>query len=171
MSAILTSFSTQNDPFRYFFLRATDETLHWPGWQWSVWHRSAQARPWEDGLLWPCSASMSGDVSGAGFIVSQDASNNRKWGCPTANTDIVAGGQTQLMLRGVTRDSTGTELGSCVVQAFRTSDDAFAGECVSDAGGYFAVPSKYGAVAHYLVCYKAGSPNVAGTSVNTLIPS
>lgn len=72
-------------------------------------------------------------------------------------------------LHGVTKDSAGAPLGSCVVQVFRTSDDAFQSEVTSSAAGqYVMYPDVAGPF--YIVAYKAGSPDVAGTTVNTLEP-
>jgi len=68
---------------------------------------------------------------------------------------------------GVTRDSTGSALGSVTVQLFRTLDDCFLGEAVSDGAGNYTVRAP-GTGPFYLVAYKAGSPDVAGTTVNTL---
>lgn len=71
-------------------------------------------------------------------------------------------------LVGVTKDSSGNVLGNCTVMAFRTVDNLFLGQTVSDASGNydFRVPSLD---ASYLVVYKAGAPDVAGTTVNTLV--
>ena len=70
---------------------------------------------------------------------------------------------------GVTRDSAGAILGSCVVKLFRTSDDTLAGTTTSDAttGAYLF----YAALGrtYYVVAYKAGSPDLAGTTVNTTV--
>lgn len=72
-------------------------------------------------------------------------------------------------ITGVTRDSSSVALGNCVVQLFRTLDDLSLGETVSDGSGnyqIFPVPNVGGP--YYIVAYKAGSPDVAGTTVNTL---
>lgn len=71
-------------------------------------------------------------------------------------------------LTGVTKDSSGNALGGCTVMAFRTVDNVFLGQAVSDSNGNydFRVPSLD---ASYLVIYKAGAPDVAGTTVNTLV--
>jgi hypothetical protein len=73
-------------------------------------------------------------------------------------------------VRGITRDSAGTPLPTCAVHLFRTSDDVEVGQTISDAVGYFEfVFTSDPAIMFYLVCYKAGAPDVAGTSVNTLV--
>jgi len=72
------------------------------------------------------------------------------------------------IITGVTRDSTGAALAACVVDLFRTMDDSVAGRTTSDGSGNYkieATPS----LTHYAVAYKAGSPDVAGTTVNTLV--
>ena len=80
-----------------------------------------------------------------------------------------AGNQSQGRLIGVTRDSSGAPLGFCTVHAFTTADDVKRGETVSDASGNFEIRTPVNA-AHYLVAYLAGSPDVAGTSPNTVTP-
>lgn len=75
---------------------------------------------------------------------------------------------TSLYISGVTRDSTGAVLGGCVVQLFRTSDDAIIAEQVSDGStGAYSFPILVGGP-FYVVAYKAGTPDLAGTTVNTL---
>lgn len=71
-------------------------------------------------------------------------------------------------ITGVTRDSAGAALGSCTVQMFRTSDDAYMGETTSDGSGNYTLVSP-GNFNLYLVAYKAGATDVAGTTVNTLL--
>jgi hypothetical protein len=71
---------------------------------------------------------------------------------------------------GITKDSTGVALPSCDVNLFTTSDDAFRYSVTSGADGSYKFigglisPSKD----HYCVAYKAGSPDVAGTTQNDL---
>lgn len=170
----MSAFLTPTDSHRPFFYHAVDEVLHRRDMQWNIWDRGAQQQPWADALLWPSTSMIAGDpATAAGGLVNQDASNMRRWAHPSsdAGTDFNSGGQGQKKIIGTTRDSTGTPLSSCIVQIFRTSDDLFVGQCTSDGAGYFEALTPYSGVAHYLVCYKAGSPDIAGTSVNTLIPS
>ncbi len=78
-----------------------------------------------------------------------------------------AAGNIGATITGTTRDQNGVALGVCVVHAFRTSDDVEVAQTTSAADGTFSV-TVAGGVAHYLMAYKAGSPDVAGTTVNTL---
>lgn len=72
-------------------------------------------------------------------------------------------------ITGITKDSSGNPLGSCVVQLFRTVDDLIISEVISDgSGNYILYPTVGGPF--YIVAYKTGSPDVAGTTVNTLFP-
>jgi hypothetical protein len=71
-------------------------------------------------------------------------------------------------ITGVSRDNTGAALGACVVKCYRAWDDLMIAQTVSDGSGNFTLnPSTSGP--YYLVWYLAGSPDRAGTSVNTLV--
>ena len=78
-------------------------------------------------------------------------------------------GTLNMSLSGVTRDSTGAALGLCRVMIFRTEDMSFVTETTSDASGVWSVSLLKGGP-FFEVCYKAGSPDVSGTSLNTLAP-
>ncbi len=69
---------------------------------------------------------------------------------------------------GVTRDSTGAAIGNCIVDLFYTANDVKASTVQSDASGNFSF-SVGPNLACYIVAYLAGSPDIAGTTVNTLI--
>lgn len=87
-----------------------------------------------------------------------------------------SGAVSKMAFTGVTRDVNGSVLGSCVVKLYKTSDSPNAGkdtllyEVTSDATtGAFIVYTPFYPDTHYMVSYKAGSPDVEGTTVNTLI--
>lgn len=80
-----------------------------------------------------------------------------------------AGTQTKRFIKGVTKDSVGATIANAIVQGFVTSTDAYVGEVTSGEDGTYTLGTETKAgVQHYLVAYKAGSPDVAGTTVNTL---
>jgi len=79
-------------------------------------------------------------------------------------------GTSNTYLSGVSRDSTGSPLANCRVLIFRTDDNAFVMETTSDGSGNWSVLMNKGGP-FFLVEYKTGAPDVAGTSVNTLIPT
>lgn len=74
-----------------------------------------------------------------------------------------------LRIFGVTKDSAGTALASCTVDLFQTLDDKFIETQTSDASGNYEFRSPSLSTAYYVVAYKAGAPDVAGTTLNTLI--
>jgi hypothetical protein len=78
-----------------------------------------------------------------------------------------------LRITGVTKDSAGAVLVSCKVDLFETPTDIKFDETTSDANGNYIVQIPKGLTqtqtqTWYCVAYKAGSPDVAGTTVNTL---
>ena len=79
------------------------------------------------------------------------------------------GGYANFRISGVTRNSSGTALGACRVELYPTGRDTAIAETTSDASGnfFFDMP---GTGSFYMVAYKAGSPDVMGTTVNTLYP-
>ena len=72
-------------------------------------------------------------------------------------------------ISGQTRDSAGAVLGNCVAQLFDTVTDAYLGEVTSNADGYYYLKTTTRSATHYVVAYKAGAPDVAGTTINTLV--
>lgn len=73
------------------------------------------------------------------------------------------------LLGGVTMDSTGAILAGCSVALYRAADHAFLELVTSDASGVYVVSSGGPAQYYYVRAYLAGSPDVAGTSLNTLV--
>jgi hypothetical protein len=71
------------------------------------------------------------------------------------------------IISGTTRDSTGAALGLCTVHVFRAIDDVEVGLIRSDANGLFRIYVPV-SLQFYIVAYLPGSPDVAGTTVNTL---
>ena len=81
------------------------------------------------------------------------------------------GTQAQKFIMGTTKDASSVPIGGAIVQSFVTSTDAYVSETTSDDNGRYESPTTNVGVAHYLVAYIAGSPDRAGTTVNTLIPT
>lgn len=92
---------------------------------------------------------------------------NRRFGLPRSYVTLPQ--LPRLTLTGVTRDNTGAPLGNCIVQLFRTANDQIVEEVTSDGSGNFLFNIVGLGQQYYLVAYKVGSPDTAGTSVNTLV--
>lgn len=75
---------------------------------------------------------------------------------------------TRFLLSGLTLDSAGAVLGNCTVLVFETATNVFRASTISDAGGNWTVEVTGGA-SFFAVMYLPGSPDVMGTSVNTLV--
>lgn len=73
------------------------------------------------------------------------------------------------IIAGVTKDSSGVALGSCAVDLFDTGTDTKIASVISDASGNYSFSVEGNSQTKYAVAYQAGAPDVAGTTVNTLI--
>lgn len=84
--------------------------------------------------------------------------------------EMTRGISSRLAFLGTSRDQYGSPLGGCTIICYRTTDRSFVSEVVSNADGSFFVNTFY-PDQHFLVFYKAGFPDVFGTTVNTLVGS
>lgn len=73
-------------------------------------------------------------------------------------------------IAGYTRTRYGVIEPSCTVRLFRTSDNVLVSTTTSDAGGYYEFLDPAGSP-FFAVAYKDGTPDIAGTTVNTLTPA
>lgn len=74
-----------------------------------------------------------------------------------------------LRIFGITKDSAGSPLAACAVRLFRTVNDSLADVLISGADGSYEFRSASLSTAYYVIAYKAGAPDVAGTTVNILV--
>lgn len=82
------------------------------------------------------------------------------------------GTQSMNFLCGTCKDSGGTAVANAIVQAFVTATDEYKGEVQGRLDGTYCLGVQSAkSTPHYLVAYKAGSPDIAGTTVNTLLPT
>ena len=77
----------------------------------------------------------------------------------------------QLHITGVSRNASGSILANCTVILYQTSNNNMVGSTVSDANGNYSFVTVGPAESYYVVAYLAGSPDVFGTTVNTLTGS
>lgn len=74
-----------------------------------------------------------------------------------------------LRIFGVTKNSAGAALGGCTVHLFETLVNKAVDEGVSDGSGNYEFRSASLSTQYYVRAYKAGAPDVAGTTINTLV--
>lgn len=113
---------------------------------------------------WPTSRIAGGfSPMGLGGVLAQDS-----WDAYTREANWT-GHKGWKTISGVTRDTNSAVLPSCQVLLFRTSDKLLMDEKTSDpnTGEYSVYTSDTGN--HFVNWYKAGAPDRAGTSVNTLV--
>lgn len=80
-------------------------------------------------------------------------------------------GQRRFIVTGTTTDRSGAALASCTVRLYETaSNNVMDTGVVSDASGVYVATSPSSTTC-YAVAYKSGSPDVQGTTVNTLTPA
>lgn len=118
--------------------------------------------------LWPSSAMLGGDAS-APLCTSSG-------GTPPQSGDYedwqgyYNGTWRPYFLNGQTQLVGGTPAAS-TVRAFLTATDVEVSAPVgTDASGNYAIPTNFIGQNHYCVAYLTGSPDLAGTTVNTLQP-
>lgn len=82
------------------------------------------------------------------------------------------GTQTVFTVTGLATDAVGVPVSGATVKLFRTLDDTVLGQTTSDVNGSYAITLAGATIgSFYLVFYKSGSPDIFGTTVNTLVPS
>ena len=154
---------------------------HWPGWHpaafrdqyYPRWDRGGACSPrtvkdpyrWYSLWSFGCRVGAGSPIGsdGAGWYDLSMKDLYEPYSCDGAGT------QTKRFIKGVTKDSVGATIANAIVQGFVTSTDAYVGEVTSGEDGTYTLGTEtIAGVQHYLVAYKAGSPDVAGTTVNTL---
>lgn len=149
---------------------ALDERGHEPRWQWQC----RSPKTWKDRNRWYSLWSFGCRV-GAGSPIGSDGAGwydlsmkdlFEPYSCDGEGT------QSKNFLRGLCVDASDVPVANAIVQAFVTATDAFAGEVQANTDGTYVLGVEQSkATAHYLVAYKPGSPDIAGTTVNTLLPT
>lgn len=85
-------------------------------------------------------------------------------------TEIAAPFEYPYAITGTTKDSTGAALPNCSLVLLRTADNSVAALGTSDGSGNYRLGASP-TVQHRLDAYLTGSPDVAGSTVNTLVGS
>lgn len=146
---------------------AYEERLGEPRWCYQARSPKTRKDPMRWFSLWSFGCRFSGGdlegyaATGANALTSQDLFE--PFSCDGDGT------QTKRFIKGTVVDASDVPQSGAIVQAFVTSDDRYVGEVQSrQDGSYDLGVETLPGVQHYLVAYKPGSPDVAGTTVNTL---
>lgn len=118
--------------------------------------------------LWPQSGMMSGDRSSGYCLFGMDCADTDWWSPPQR---AGRGNGATKFIMGQCLDESSVAVSGAIVQGFLTATDAFVAEIACDASGLYELPTPNPGAAHYLVAYRAGAPDIAGTTVNTLTPT
>lgn len=118
--------------------------------------------------LWNLPLLISGNGDPTMAILGMDANGYGRW-------EVSRLGESSSwrpwFIRGQCRDQSNAPVAGAIVQGFLTANDLYIGQTKCDDGGYYQLPTTYFGQNHYLVAYRAGSPDIAGTTVNTLQPA
>lgn len=149
---------------------ALDESRHEPRWQW----QARGPKTWKDKMRWNSLWSWGCRV-GYGEPAGSDGACSRDLGY----TDLFEpyscdgeGTQSKNFLRGTCVDASDVAVANAIVQGYKTSNDSYLGEVQANTDGSYSLGVEASmATTCYLLAYKAGSPDIAGTTVNTLTPT
>ena len=109
-------------------------------------------------------------ISGVGTIVAVLSGTGAVVATVTGIGTVTVTGTVTAFISGITKDQNSALLGSCVLKLFLTSNDTLVATTTSDGSGNYTLTFSATITGpFYIVAYKAGSPDVAGTSVNTLV--
>ena len=142
-------------------------------WDFRFNYQSRGPKTWRDRnqfcSRWPSTKIGGGDLEGFVPIGHDFASNFGPYELFSCDGD---GTQSKRFIKGTCRDSGGNTVANAIVQGFVTSTDAYVGQDTTREDGTYTLGTETANdVAHYLVAYKPGSPDVAGTTVNTITSS
>ena len=149
------------------------ERLHEPRWCW----QARSPKTWKDKCRWNSLWSFGCRLTGGAELSGMDG--GASVGMSIGDKDLFEpyscdgeGAQSLKFIKGLAIDASDIAISGANIQAFRTSDDAFAGyEVQSRTDGSYDLPTNFPGANHYIVAYLAGSPDKGGTTVNTLTPT
>lgn len=121
---------------------------------------------WDSLWSWGAKTFGSGGGSDGDPVIMECGHGYEPFSCDGEGT------QFKNRIVGTCLDDTETAVAGAIVQGFVTATDAYVGEVQSNTDGvYNLMTEQLTSTPHYLVAYKPGSPDTAGTTVNTLLPT
>jgi hypothetical protein len=138
-----------------------------PRWDW----QARAPKTWKDRNRWYSLWSFGCRV-GFGTPMGSDGAAPRDLAFPDLFEPFSCDGegtQSKRFIKGTCVDASEVAIAGAIVQGFVTATDAYVGEVQSNLDGTYTLGTEtLPGVQHYLVAYKPGSPDIAGTTVNTL---
>lgn len=152
--------------------RAEIEDTRWHRPNWNYERRGPAAHRdrygWHD--LWPGSQMMNGDPGSPMTTFGNCAGSGGEYF--EATTVPNSGTQSTKFIKGTCLDGSGNPVAGATIKGYVAATDVFVGSVQSRLdGSYDLGTANLASTAHYVTAYKAGSPDIAGTSVNTLLPT
>jgi hypothetical protein len=138
------------------------------------WDRGGARSPrtWQDKNRWYSLWSYGCRIGYGAPSGSDGVSSNRDLTTPDLFEPYSCDGegtQSKRFIKGTCVDASDVPVANAIVQGYVTSTDAYVGEVQANNDGTYTLGTEtLPGVAHYLVAYKPGSPDIAGTTVNTL---
>lgn len=116
--------------------------------------------------LWPSRSGFSNDGN---WYFSGGTIHESQWFEDITTYSI--GARSHYSIVGTTKDSTGAVMSAVTLEAYTTADDVKRGECISNSGGEYHLPTQTTGN-HYVRAYKVGGAfNYGGTSDENLVPT
>lgn len=122
--------------------------------------------------LWPSPSFMSGDPTSPMTLLGDDCAFGGFKLAYELTMLGITGQQSTKFIKGSCLDSNSAVVANATLEAFITSTDVKdSPPTTSFLDGTYILGCYTAGVSHYVVAYKAGSPDIAGTTVNTLVPT
>lgn len=150
-----------------------DATTLWrPEYNWERRNLRACSEPHGWASQWPRGGLLSANPANPMSILGQCIESGGWGNAFEPDSTWGPGAQSTKFIKGVTVDGAGVPIAGVTVEAFITATDLRDGPGEVSAGdGTFRAGVYQGTGNHYLVAYITGSPDKAGTTLNTLAPT
>ena len=161
MSALLGSIVANLTNFLGFCGGVNDESLQSPDYK-TLGATFVSTTPMDHAdILWPRSQGLAGCGAAVGALNPDPASQAWEWNV------LTTGSRHRKVFTGQTLNAGGSPIGGCTVMLFNTATGQIVDTTTSLSDGSYKLTDPNN-VACFVVAYLPGSPDVAGTTVNTL---
>jgi len=161
-------YPVQNTSFQWY-IETNDEYVMHPSYSTFYWGNVRYGISQMSDVIWPRSRMIGGSTT-TDYPVTLDTA--AYYGQYYYTWVFRAGGSGERkIITGLTLTANTTSyLANVTVNLFNVANNQFLDTDVSDASGYYMLGTPY-TTNVYCVAYKSGSPDVAGTTTNVLVPT